>query len=367
MTWDRSMRIGVVGCGRVTETRHLPALRYLKSAEVVALADISVDRLNKVADLFHIKARYANYQRLLEDPSIDVVAVCVPAQHHVEIGLAALDAGKHVFVEKPLALKLDECHILIERARKSPNKVMVGFNLRWHRLVRQAREMIQQGRLARIDLMRTVLTSYHDAVPQWRQYREWGGGVLFELAVHHFDLWRFLLRSEVEEVSASTVCGLWEDEAATVSARMANGVLITSVFAERTSESHEVEVYGQAGRLKVSCYDFDGLECFSTAGFSGDMRNRLRRIAFTAKELPQGIRNMGRGGDFIASYRAEWSHFSDAIRHNIPVECTLEDGVQALRVVLAAARSASTNQPVNLSAITASGQPSTEDYAVTRP
>ena len=177
--------------------------------------------------------------------------------------------------------------------------------------------------------------------------------MLFELAVHHFDLWRFLLQSEVEEVSASTLCGLWEDEAATVTARMANGVLITSVFAERTSESHELEIYGQSGRLKVSCYDFDGLECFPTTGFSGDMRNRLRRIASTAKELPRALCKMRQGGDFIASYRAEWSHFSDVIRRNIPLECTLEDGVQALRVVLAAARSASTKQPVKLSAITA--------------
>ena len=124
-------------------------------------------------------------------------------------------------------------------------------------------------------------------------------------------------------MSASTLCGLWEDEAATVTARMANGVLITSVFAERTSESHELEIYGQSGRLKVSCYDFDGLECFSTAGFSGDMLNRLRRIASTAKQLPRALRKMRQGGDFIASYRAEWSHFTDAIRRNTPVECTL--------------------------------------------
>ena len=202
--------------------------------------------------------------------------------------MAALDAGKHILVEKPLALKLNECDFLIDRARKSPNKVMIGFNLGWHRLVRQAREMIQQGHLARIDLMRTVLTSYHSVVPQWRQYREPGGGVLSELAVHHFDLWRFSLQSEVEEVSASTLCGLWEDEAANGTARMANGVLITSVFAERTSESHELEIYGQSGRLKVSCDGSDGLQCFSTAGFSGDMRNRLRRIASTAKQLPRG-------------------------------------------------------------------------------
>jgi predicted dehydrogenase len=77
---------------------------------------------------------------------------------------------------------------------------MVAFNLRWHRLVRQAREVIQRRTLGPLTLIRTALTSYHENVPEWRRRRELGGGALFELAVHHFDLWRFLLQSEVEEV-----------------------------------------------------------------------------------------------------------------------------------------------------------------------
>ena len=100
------IRFGLIGCGRVTETRHLPALQPLEGAEVVALSDISPTRLKEVADVFHIKGRHIDYQQLLSDPSIDAVAVCVPAQFHVEVALAALDAGKHVFWEnsKPFGL-----------------------------------------------------------------------------------------------------------------------------------------------------------------------------------------------------------------------------------------------------------------------
>ena len=108
------LRFGLIGCGRVTETLHLPALKQLDDADVVALADISGDRLNKVADLFHIPDRYPDYQCLLADCSIDAVAVCVPARFHVDVALAALEAGKHLFIEKPLALGLDECDRLIE-------------------------------------------------------------------------------------------------------------------------------------------------------------------------------------------------------------------------------------------------------------
>src|SRR5205807_7757964 len=109
--------------------------------------------------------------------------------------------------------------------------------------------------------------------------RELGGGVFFELAVHHFDLWRFLLRSEVEEVFAVSQSPRWEDETATVTARLANGVLVTSVFSQRTNESNEVEIYGRAGYLRVSCYRFDGLEYVSSSSPPGDVRTRLRQLA----------------------------------------------------------------------------------------
>lgn len=342
------LKLGVIGCGRVTETRHLPALRSLSDAEVVAVADSDAARLQGVADQFHIKRRHASFLALVGDPAIDAVAVCVPAQFHVEIALAALDAGKHLFIEKPLALSLDESERLIERATRSTRKIMVGFNLRWHRLVRQARQIIQRESLGPLECIRTVLTSYHENAPDWRKRRTLGGGVLFEQAVHHFDLWRFLLQSEVEEVFATSHSGQWEDETATVTARMANGVLATSVFSERTSDSNEIEVYGRAGRLRVSCYRFDGLEYCSSASLPGGVRTRLREATRILKAWPHAALRMRQGGDFVASYRAEWRHFLDAIRQDTPVECTLEDGHRALQVVLTAVESVALGRPVSV-------------------
>jgi myo-inositol 2-dehydrogenase / D-chiro-inositol 1-dehydrogenase len=345
---ENKIRLGLIGCGRVTETLHLPALQHLTDAEVVAVADISKDRTTKVADLFHIKERYTDYQQLLKDRSIDAVAVCVPAEFHVEVALSALEAGKHVFVEKPLALELAESDLLVEQAKKSSCKITVGFNLRWHRLVRQARETIQRGNLGRLELMRTVLTSYHDNVPEWRQHREMGGGVLFEQAVHHFDLWRYLLQSEVEEVFATSRSERREDETAIVTARMANGVLAASVFSERTMACDELEIYGATGRLRIDCYRFDGLEYVSSSQAPGGIRSRIRKMANTLRDLPVGISKMGQGGDFIASYRAEWRHFIDCIQRDAQPECTLEDGRRALQVVLAVIESSSLGEPVRV-------------------
>lgn len=350
--WTKPVKVGLIGCGWVAEHRHLPALQFLPDAEVAAVADIDPDRLRSVAYRFRIEHSYADFLDLLDDPAIEAVAVCVPAQFHAEVALAGLDAGKHLLIEKPLALSLDECDRLIKRAEQSPSKVMVGFNMRWHRLTRQARGIIQRGALGPLKSIRTVFTSgtrYRASVAEWRKRRELGGGALLEQAVHHFDLWRYILQSEVEEVFATSRSERWDDDTATVAARMADGVLAVSVFSQGTSDSNEAEVYGQAGRLRVSFYRFNGLEFSSTSSFPGSVRARLRGIAHTVRGLPRAALKMRQGGDFGVSYQAEWQHFIDAIRQDRPVDSTLEDGRRALQVALAAMASAAWGRPVRVS------------------
>ncbi|HYM13776.1 MAG TPA: Gfo/Idh/MocA family oxidoreductase, partial [Bryobacterales bacterium] len=279
----------------------------------------------------------------------DVVAVCVPPRFHAEIALAALDAGKHVFVEKPLALSLEECDRLVERSARAPQKAMVGFNLRWHRLLRRARERIAQGALGPIELIRTAFTMRPPAdVSEWRKRRETGGGVLAELAVHHFDLWRYLTGSEVEEVFAASRSGLWEDETAIVTARMAGGPLASAIFSERTSNTNDVEIYGRDGSLRVSCYRSDSFELLPAGSTPGSVRTRLRRLAGTLQGLPRAALEARQGGGFRSTYQAEWRHFLDAILHDGPVNSTFHDGRCAQQVLLAATASVLQGRPVKV-------------------
>src|SRR5207244_5441235 len=127
-------------------------------------------------------------------------------------------------------LTLDDCDRLIESARGSPQTVMVAFNLRWHRLVRRARELIQSGRIGPVDSIQTVLTgTLRELGPGWRTDRRLGGGVLLEKGAHHYDLWRYLLGSEVEEVSALSHSSRFDDELAIVTARIRNGALASTL------------------------------------------------------------------------------------------------------------------------------------------
>jgi myo-inositol 2-dehydrogenase/D-chiro-inositol 1-dehydrogenase len=326
----------------------LPALESLSSAKVVAVADVNANRLEMVANRFQVVRRATDFRALVDDPDIDVLAVCVPAQRHVVVALAALAAGKHLLIEKPLALDLDECDLLIEKAATSTSRVTVGFNLRWHRLLREGREMIRRGGLGEIELIRTTLTSHHDKVPDWRRRREDGGGALNEMAVHHFDVWRFLLDSEVDEVFATTRSGDWDDETVTVTARLANGALATSLVSQCTSSNNEIEIHGQRGRLRIDCYQFDGLDYTATASPPGDIRSRVRKIARTVTKLPGAAMGLRQGGDYVGTYRTEWRNFIHCIQQDTPVECTLEDGRRATQIMLASQESASRRGPVKI-------------------
>jgi myo-inositol 2-dehydrogenase/D-chiro-inositol 1-dehydrogenase len=188
-------------------------------------------------------------------------------------------------------------------------------------------------------------------LPPWRNHRDSGGGVLLEIATHHFDLWRFLLGSEVEEVftaPSGPASHRAEQECAVVTARMSDGTLASAVFSERTYGNNEVEVFGAKGWLRMNLYQFDGLERASVRDHAGDLRLRARRMWNTLRTLPQGFANRRRGGDFLATYRAEWQQFADAILNDGPVGATLADGRAAAAVSLAAVESAETGRPVSV-------------------
>jgi len=333
----------------VTETRHLAALRGVRGVEAVALADVDAARLSKVADAYGVARRYEDWRGLVSDEPVDAVAVCVPPALHAEVALATLDAGKHVFVEKPLALALEECDRLdAAAARSEASKVTVGFNMRFHRLVREARETLARGELGRVKLVRTVFASGTRArpeYPEWRRRRESGGGALFELGTHHFDLLRFVTGQEAREVYAS--CDE-TDETSVVTLKTDGDVQVVTALSEGTCEGHELEFYGERGWMRVSCYRADGIERLDAGQYAGSVRARLDNVARTLRALPRVLAQARRGGDYVNSYAEEWRHFAEAVRGRVEVGATLEDGRRALEIALAAAESSRTGRAVKI-------------------
>ena len=257
------VRIGFVGCGFAAEHRHLPTLARLPGLRVEAVADLDEAAATRLAERFGIERRYTSARELAEDPAVEAVAVCVPTGAHVEVAIAAIDAGKHVFVEKPLALSLEQADALLERHRASAVEAVVGFNLRSHRVVRAARELVRSGAIGSVG---SITSAFDDArfsmpdLPAWRMRRELGGGALIDKAIHHLDLWRYLLGDEIEEVFAFSRGGRGDDETVAVTARMRGGALANLQASDDTVTRNELVVNGNRGSILIDCYRSDGIE-----------------------------------------------------------------------------------------------------------
>ena len=345
-----SLRLGIVGCGRVTQQLHLPALRSVPSITVAALADVDAKRLKIVADRFQIPRRCADAKELFEDPKLDAVAICVPAVAHADLTLAALAAGKHVLVEKPLAVEISDGERMVAAAQASGKIAVMGFNLRCHRLVRRAREVIASGVLGRINQVITVSGSdlQHDPeMPAWRQAVRTGGGALFEIGVHHIDACCFLLKEKIELVQMLEQSAAHEAESVSLLARTRKGTMISCSFSQVTSPINEFRILGDKGALLFSPFRADSFSVRLIGQKADHWPVRLGQ-ALRLRELPELLRVMRGGGDLTIGIREEWNRFAAAIRGEAPPVSSFMDGLTALRVVQAALTSSASGAPVKL-------------------
>ena len=154
----QKLRLGVVGCGEVTQIIHLPALHQLDDRfEVTALCDVSKVVLDGVGDQWGIGARYLEYDRLIEDANVDAVLVANPHAYHAEVVLKAIDAGKHVLVEKPMCMTFREADAIISACEPAGVTVQVGYMRRYAPAFVQARTLVQ-------DLPKISLARVHDVI-----------------------------------------------------------------------------------------------------------------------------------------------------------------------------------------------------------
>jgi myo-inositol 2-dehydrogenase/D-chiro-inositol 1-dehydrogenase len=338
-----SLRLGVVGCGRIAAGVHLPVLRGIREWRVTAAADTDAERLRATTTRFGIPRTYRDYRALIDDDQVDVVAVCAPPRMHADVAVAALAAGKHVFVEKPLATSIGECDRIVRAASASAGTAMVGFNLRWHRLVQRARDLIRAGAVGEVEFIRTAFTTSERLQPSPESNAREYVGVLLDLGVHHFDLLRFLTGADIDTVSASFSSSDARSQTCVVSVRMRNDVVASSVFSDRAREANELEICGRGGRLRVSCYDFNGLTLTPVRSPTA-----VGRLATVLPPVVAAARRVWRGADFRAAYADEWRHLAASIRNGRTPACTPEDGRRAVSAAVAAMTSAGESHPLGV-------------------
>ncbi len=338
-----AIKVGLIGCGRIAQLVHLKVLARLPGAELVAFAESDPERRQEVRRHAPKATAFDSYQELLKMTDIKAVVICLPPALHAEAAIAAFEAGKHVYLEKPIATNLIDARAVVETCRSSDLVGIMGYNYRFHTLYQAAKQYIQSGQLGDLVGVRTVFSSAARELPDWKQVRRNGGGVLLDLASHHVDLISFLFDEDIVEVSAGLRSQHSECDTAVLQMRLANDLPIQSFFSISAIDEDRFEIYGQAGKLMLDRYNSTKIEITAPAFEYGRLKRARHEIRMLASGFQRIVRQPGE-----PSYQAALSAFVTAVHKGNAISPNLEDGYRCLSVIEAAEESAGTGRVVSL-------------------
>lgn len=203
------LRIGVIGCGKIAQVRHIPEYVDNPDVRLAGFYDLNQERAERIREQYG-GIVYRNYQDMLKDDSVDAVSVCTANSSHAEITIAALKAGKHVLCEKPMALSLKECEAMVHAAEESGRYLMIGHNQRFVRTHAKARQLIVEGCIGKIVSFKSTFAhsgpetwSIDPGKSVWFFDKERAVlGAMADLGIHKTDLVQYLTGSRVTEVTA---------------------------------------------------------------------------------------------------------------------------------------------------------------------
>jgi predicted dehydrogenase len=299
------LKLGIIGAGAITQVAHLPVLRKLKGVQVAAICDTDGAKARALATRFQVPDAFTDIEELLEYEALDAVAICTPNHLHEPHVVAALSAGLHVLVERPLALNLAGVQRILRQAEKRSRILMVGMNHRYRSDVQIIRSFLQSGELGKVESIRG---SWHVFRPSramlgWRLRRdEAGGGAMLDLggAVIDLALW---LANNPRPVRVSATLYPVEPDRGVESAGSAFVVCDTGVSLFLDVTWHHV---GEGERFGLGVRTSRGTAGINPFHVWKELHGVPTNVA------PTGA--VGRENAFSASYRAEWAHFLAAIR-----------------------------------------------------
>ena len=337
----RSLSVGLIGCGRVAAAAHLPVLMALPGVRVVALAEPDPTRRAAASARVPGARALSDQRALLELDEVEAVIICLPNALHAETTVAAAERGKHVYLEKPLALTLDDGVRILEARERAGIVGMIGFNQRFNPLYRDLRRAVRTAELGPWVGARTILAAPESTLPDWKRSRRSGGGALLDQASHHIDLVRFVFDDEITEVSAIVRSGRSEDDTAIVSLRLAGGLLVQSFLTIHALDEDRIEVFAEGGRLSADRWRSNRLKVLR----SGSAAGLIARLGAWKGIARWRERRRAPAGE--PSFRRALERFVESVRAGESAEPSFEDGYESLRLVMAAEESARTGRVVH--------------------
>jgi predicted dehydrogenase len=328
------VNVGLIGCGQLAQSVHLKVLERMPEVRVTAIAEPDM-RLRQAASRLAPRAQaVSTYQQLLARDDLEAVVLALPSDRHAEAAIAAFRAGKHVYLEKPLATNRSDAEAVLQAWQQTNCVGMIGFNYRFNKLYRRARDLIRDGAVGQVIAVRSVFAVAARPLAAWKTRRATGGGVLLDLASHHFDLVRFLFDTDIADVRCDLQSRVSEGDSAFVLLRLANGATAQLFFSLCANDEDQFDIYGTAGKLAIDrCHAMDV------------QRHSPASDAHRADQLRNGLTSLQRIGYGLARRRAfghepSWQlaleHFVNAVRGECSAEPDLYDGYESLKAVMAA-------------------------------
>ncbi len=193
------LRVGIIGCGGIAKGRHMPALAKQTRAEMAAFCDVCREKAEEAAAQYGTEDAkvYTDYRALLEDKTIDMVHVCTPNRSHAEISIAAMEAGKHVMCEKPMAKTAAEARKMAEAAKRTGKKLTIGYQNRYMPEVWTMKRAADAGEFGEIYYAKAHALRRR-GVPTWGVFLnefEQGGGPLIDIGTHALDMTLWVMQN----------------------------------------------------------------------------------------------------------------------------------------------------------------------------
>lgn len=312
------VRWGILSTARIAREKVIPAMLKASNVEVVAIASRDAAAARSVAKALRIPRAHGSYEALLEDDAVDAVYVPLPNHLHVDWSIRALEAGKHVLVEKPLGMDGDDAERLVRAAEAHPDlKVMEAFMYRFHAQWLAAKALVDDGAIGRLQQVHSHFSYFKLDPDNIRNQPEAGGGGLMDIGCYDVSLSRYLFGREPERVVASVDIDPQLGIDRLVSALLDFGGGRTATFSCGTQllRHQRAQAFGSEGRVE--------LEIPFNAPQDGPCR--------LWHETDDGT--FERVFDRVDQYTLQAEAFSRAVLDDAPVPLPLADGLANMRVL----------------------------------
>ena len=335
------LKIGIIGAGRIGKV-HLESISYhVKNATVTAMADPFMnEETEKLIRSYGVSKVTKDYKDILNDKDIDAVLVCSSTDTHAAISIEAINAGKHVFCEKPVDHSIEKIQAVADALKEHPDiNFQVGFNRRFDHNFAAIRKAYDDGKIGEAHILK--ITS-RDPEPPNPAYIKVSGGIFLDMTIHDFDMACFLTDSDVEELYVNSAVlvdpaiGEQGDvDTAIITMKMANGALAVIDNSRKAAYGYDqrAELFGSKGMVATSNDTVSSAVISNADGVTGE-----KPLFFFLER-------------YMGSFSEEMRQFTEAVINDTEVPVGIHAGLQSVKIGLAARKSVEEHRPVKISEI----------------